>query len=146
MHRKYPLCSLTAISRLKDMDGWGILNTHEFNSALLTKSFWRAINGTGIWNAINRAKYIHGDALYLICSHDFSFPRKISCIWGGFKFFLDNVAPQLIWHFHDGSRIPIGSLNFLPLLPQSVPSHCLLHALTQRGIMYFSQDIYFWSF
>ena len=146
MHSKLPLCRLYVICTPKNMDGWGVLCTRNFNCALLIKSFWRAIKSSGIWNKINRIKYFNGDALQMINCNSFTFPSIISCIWRSFKMIIPLIRPRIGWHFRDGSSIPIGALNFLPLLHHSNPSICLLHAFTTRGIFYFSQVIFYWSY
>lgn len=56
------------------------------------------------------------------------------------------IKPRICWHFRDGSSIPIGALNLLPLLRHSTPSIRLLHAFTIRGIFYISQVIHDWSY
>lgn len=49
---KYHLVKLDKITRNKAMEGWGILNIKIFGWALLTKSLWQGLLGTGIWSLI----------------------------------------------------------------------------------------------
>ena len=133
------------ICKPKGLDGWGILDTQVFNCALLSKSFWRAISCPGLWNDVIKAKYIQGDVLLLISCNTLTFPRFILCIWRSFRIIIPLIAPRLRWNFRDGSHIPIGAATLLQLAPECGPSWNLIHALSIRGIFFFSQIILCWS-
>lgn len=142
---KIHLARLSSICRSKDHDGWGILDTRNFNIALLVKSFWRATNGSGIWSQIIKSKYLTRDSLHFLC-HEFRFPTSYSAIWGSFKKILGHITVRLTWLFRDGSRIPICNLNMLGLDCQTKPSDRLIHFLAHRGICHLSQTISSWTF
>ena len=143
--RKYHLCSMADICKPKGSDGWGILDTQVFNGALLTKYFWRAISCPGLWNDIIKAKYFQGDVLLSISCNTLTFPRFIACIWRSFRKIIPLITPHRIWNFRDGSHIPIGATTLLQLAPENGPSRNLIHALSIRGILFYSQIILHWS-
>lgn len=73
---KFHLVRLSSLCRSKYHDGWGILDTRNFNIALLIKSFWWATNGLGIWPQIVKCKYLTGDPLHFLLCHEFLFPAS----------------------------------------------------------------------
>ena len=107
---KIHLCKLQKLCRPKDHDGWGILDTRNFNIALLIKSFWRALDSDGIWNKVIKCKYVLGDLLHQILNNQITFPRRISVIWGSFKKIYRHMAVRVAWSFADGSRIPLAHM------------------------------------
>lgn len=60
---KIHLVKWKVIARPIDEVGWGIMDTHNFNCALIIKSLWRAASDNGIWGKIIRDKYMKGHGL-----------------------------------------------------------------------------------
>jgi len=58
LKKKYHLVKWTKITKPKDKGGLGIKDLRKMNISLLCKWWWKAENGTGIWQDIIRKKYL----------------------------------------------------------------------------------------
>lgn len=63
LKRKIPLVRWKSIARLIAVGGWRILNTHNFNGALIINFLLRATNDNVIWGQVIREKYMKGQTL-----------------------------------------------------------------------------------
>ena len=135
---KIHLCKLVSLCRSKRHDGWGILNTRFFNNALLMKSFWKAVNGDGLWQDVIRCKYIRGDFLKQILCSNFPIPRNASAIWRSFRMISSHISDRLSWMFRDGGDIPFTFKKIIRLPSTESPYPMLIHCLAHKGINYIS--------
>lgn len=55
---KYHLCKWGGLNFLKEFGGWGFMDQRILGISLLTKSFWRALKGRGLWKDIIHDKYL----------------------------------------------------------------------------------------
>lgn len=60
---KMNLCKWSELTKPKKIGGWGLLQHQSFGTTLLTKTFWRAITGKGIWQDIVHSKYLQNNTL-----------------------------------------------------------------------------------
>ena len=77
--------------------------------------------------------------------HKFFSLSAISTIWASFCKILGHVTDCLIWCFHDGGCIPIGTRQLRGISNQPGLSTGLIHQLNHRGIIYLSQIILYWT-
>lgn len=105
---KINLVKMEIISRPKNIGGWGLLNMKIFGKALLCKSLYRGIFGSGPWRKIIQNRYLKG------CSLEFWYRRSSfgiksgSAIWNSFRKILPFFIQNLRWRLYSGSCIYIG--------------------------------------
>ena len=58
LKKKYHLIKWIKTTKPKDKGGLGIKDLRKMNISLLCKWWWKAENGTGIWQDIIRKKYL----------------------------------------------------------------------------------------
>ncbi|XP_039137399.1 uncharacterized protein LOC120274928 [Dioscorea cayenensis subsp. rotundata] len=82
------------ICRPRSMGGWGILDLHEFNKALLGKWWWKFITTpNSCWSNIIRANYFNCDSPSILYSQP---PRNKSFFWAGINAILPTFRACLI--------------------------------------------------
>ena len=87
--------------------GWGIKHLPWFSVSLSLSSFWKALNGSGIWNHVLSAKYLKEKSLadWFRGKH-FAF-RNSSIVWNGFIKTLPWIGRCLSWKVGNGLDVRI---------------------------------------
>lgn len=97
----FRLVAWDRICRPRSMGGWGILNLHSFNNALLAKWWWKIFTGQqGCWSKIIRLNYLStGPPGPLFHSP----PRNKSFFWAGITPFLPAFRACTAKSVHNGA-------------------------------------------
>ena len=97
-----------SLSRPTSLGGWGIKHLGWFSLSLHLKSFWMALNGTGIWYQLLSAKYLKNHSVVTWIRQKSFAINGVSVIWKGFILTLSWVGSCLSWQVGNGEDIRIG--------------------------------------
>ena len=107
--RKYHLVDWLSLSRPTSLGGWGIKHLGWFSLFLRLKSFWMALNGTGIWYQLLSTKYLKNHSVVTWIRQKSFAVNGVSVIWKGFILTLSCAGRCLSWRVGNGEDIRIGT-------------------------------------
>ena len=82
--KKFHLVDWHLLARPTSHGGWGIKHLPSFSLSLRMKSFWLAVNSTGIWNLLLTTKYMKNKPFHLWLRDKNFIYNNASIIWKGF--------------------------------------------------------------
>jgi len=144
-HNKFHVSKLSAITRPKNLGGWGILELAKFRKALLCKSMWKAVMGDSLWSLAIRAKYMYNRDMSFWIRMEHIGSQTGSTIWRGFKKLEPHFRNNIIWKFQTSTQILIGRDTFTGGARKIHFSPRLLRALRKRGKFYWANAIRQWE-
>lgn len=139
------LVKMESISRPKKNGGWGLINMKIFGKALLCKSLYRGIFGSGPWSKIIQNRYLKGRSLEYWFRRSSIGIKKGSAIWISYRKILPFFLENLRWSFFSGSSIYIGIDPIVNGLELMIP-RCLISFLQSKGIFTWDRLIKQWTF
>ena len=106
--RRFHLVDWHILARPIAMGGWGIKNLPLFCISLRMKSFWYALNTSGIWNQLIRTKYMKDLSVQSWFRNKLFRYNNTSRIWMGFMNILNWIGQGLIWQVGCGTEVRVG--------------------------------------
>lgn len=141
---KINLVKMEIITRPKNIGGWGLLNMKIFGKALLCKSLYRGIFGSGPWSKIIQNRYLKGRSLEFWYRRSSFGIKTGSAIWNSFRKILPFFIQNLRWRLYSGSCIYIGIDPIVNGLELMIP-RCLILFLQTKGIFTWEKLIKQWT-
>lgn len=143
-HKKFHLFKLSKITLPKVMGGWGILDLCRFGWALLIKSLWRGIFGTGTWSLVIKQKYLKKhDFIYWFWRGSIGVTNGLA-LWLIFEKVTKIILQHLAWNIGSSHNILIGIDHILGAGNEDMIPEQLIHTLNRRGIYFWCQAISLW--
>jgi len=123
------LCNWEQIALPKSYGGWGIRNIYDFNKSLAANTFWRVLNGSGIWHRVIRDKYLkYRSMVSWLRSASFQV-SGVSRIWSGMIKVVHLINHGLFWNPGNGKQIALGKDHILGMGDSSFISRELQSSL-----------------
>ena len=141
---KINLVKMESISRPKNIGGWGLINMKIFGKALLCKSLYRGIFGSGPWSKIIQNRYLKRRSLEYWYQRSSYGIKSGSAIWNSFRKILPFFIQNLRWRFYSGTCIYIGIDPIVNGLELMIPT-CLILFLQTKGIFTWEKLIKQWT-
>jgi len=141
---KINLVKMDSIARPRKYGGWGLINLKLFGKALLCKTLFRGIYGTGSWSMMIQNRYLKGRSLEFWYRRGTLGIKTGSAIWNSFrKIFLFSIQ-NLRWRMFSGANIFIGIDPMVSDTQNLIPADLSLF-LQSKGIFTWDKLIKQWS-
>jgi hypothetical protein len=128
------LCNWEQIALPKSYGGWGIRNIFYFSNSLAANTFWRVLNGSGIWHRVICDKYLQNiTVVSWLRSSSFQL-SGVSIIWSGMIKFIHLITHGLYWSPGNGKQISLGKDQILGMGKSSFITKKLQASLDLRDM------------
>lgn len=142
---KYHLCKWGALMIPKNWEGCGLLDQCIFGKALLIKSLWQAMCGSGIWQKIFNHNYLKAhDLEHVYRDMNINFSNG-SFTWRSFQKIGECWRIGMVWSFGNGHKIMIWSDPIMGVAFGNSLGEQTLSMIHRGCYFYLSQTIQRWE-